>query len=118
MALHTVDFRVKGKVQRVYFREFTKDLAQRHSIVGWVKNESVSTLALRIDHPNVICAHSCASRHCIQSGDVIGTAQGSPEALEKLYVILIIKAPSPPADLSLQQGGTTSGPSTGQRHWR
>ncbi|KAI0740695.1 acylphosphatase isozyme Ch1 [Earliella scabrosa] len=57
MALHTVDFRVKGKVQRVYFREFTKDLAQRHSIVGWVKNES--------------------------SGDVIGTAQGSPEALEK-----------------------------------
>ena len=49
MALHTVDFRVKGKVQRVYFREFTKDLAQRHSIVGWVKNESVSTLALGID---------------------------------------------------------------------
>ncbi|KAI0753437.1 Acylphosphatase-like domain-containing protein [Daedaleopsis nitida] len=57
MSIRTVDYRVKGKVQGVYFRVFAKDLAQQHGIVGWVRND--------------------------QSGDVIGTAQGSAEALEK-----------------------------------
>ncbi|KAI0800321.1 Acylphosphatase-like domain-containing protein [Fomes fomentarius] len=57
MTLHTVDYQVKGKVQGVFFRVFTKNLAQELGIVGWVKNDP--------------------------SGDVIGTAQGKPEALEK-----------------------------------
>ncbi|RPD57378.1 Acylphosphatase-domain-containing protein [Lentinus tigrinus ALCF2SS1-6] len=58
MTFHTVDYRVKGKVQGVFFRAFTKDRAQQHGLVGWVKNEP--------------------------SGDVVGTAQGRREALEKL----------------------------------
>ncbi|RPD72047.1 acylphosphatase isozyme Ch1 [Lentinus tigrinus ALCF2SS1-7] len=61
MTFHTVDYRVKGKVQGVFFRAFTKDRAQQHGLVGWVKNEP--------------------------SGDVVGTAQGRREALEKFLLI-------------------------------
>lgn len=43
MSLRTVDYRVKGKVQGVYFRVFARDLAQQHGIVGWVKNDQVCT---------------------------------------------------------------------------
>ncbi|KAM5544979.1 hypothetical protein V8D89_001090 [Ganoderma adspersum] len=57
MALRTVDYRVKGKVQGVFFRVFARSTAQGLGVVGWVKNEP--------------------------SGDVIGTAQGGEEALEK-----------------------------------
>ncbi|KAI0692419.1 acylphosphatase isozyme Ch1 [Cerioporus squamosus] len=57
MSFRTVDYRVKGKVQGVFFRAFARDLAQQHGVVGWVKNDP--------------------------SGDVVGTAQGRPEALEK-----------------------------------
>ena len=45
MSIHTIDFRVKGKVQGVSFRVFTRDLAQQHGLVGWVKNEPVSVPA-------------------------------------------------------------------------
>ncbi|KAI0827678.1 acylphosphatase isozyme Ch1 [Trametes gibbosa] len=57
MAYRTIDFRVKGKVQGVFFRVFTKDTAQQLGLVGWVKNE--------------------------QTGDVVGTAQGEEGALAK-----------------------------------
>ncbi|KAH9856744.1 acylphosphatase isozyme Ch1 [Lenzites betulinus] len=57
MAYRTIDFRVKGKVQGVYFRVFTKDTAQELGLVGWVKNEP--------------------------TGDVVGTAQGDEGALAK-----------------------------------
>ncbi|KAI0764374.1 acylphosphatase isozyme Ch1 [Trametes elegans] len=57
MAYRTVDFRVKGKVQGVFFRVFARDTAQQLGVVGWVKNEP--------------------------GGDVIGTAQGKEDALEK-----------------------------------
>ncbi|KAI1788308.1 acylphosphatase isozyme Ch1 [Ganoderma leucocontextum] len=56
MAFRTVDYRVKGKVQGVFFRVFARNTAQGLGVVGWVKNEP--------------------------SGDVIGTAQGREEALE------------------------------------
>lgn len=45
MSIHTIDFRVQGKVQGVSFRVFTRDLAQQHGLVGWVKNEPVSVPA-------------------------------------------------------------------------
>ncbi|KAI8978221.1 acylphosphatase isozyme Ch1 [Trametes punicea] len=57
MTLRTVDFRVKGKVQGVFFRVFARDTAQQLGVVGWVKNDP--------------------------GGDVIGTAQGEEEALAK-----------------------------------
>ncbi|KAI0629707.1 Acylphosphatase-like domain-containing protein [Trametes polyzona] len=57
MAYRTVDFRVKGKVQGVFFRVFARDTAQQLGVVGWVKNDPC--------------------------GDVIGTAQGEEEALAK-----------------------------------
>ncbi|KAI0366714.1 acylphosphatase isozyme Ch1 [Pilatotrama ljubarskyi] len=57
MAYKSVDFRVKGKVQGVFFRAFARDNAQQLGVVGWVKNDP--------------------------GGDVIGTAQGKEEALEK-----------------------------------
>lgn len=41
MTYQTVDFLVKGKVQGVYFRVFTRDAAQRLGVVGWVKNDPV-----------------------------------------------------------------------------
>ncbi|KAI0333330.1 acylphosphatase isozyme Ch1 [Cubamyces sp. BRFM 1775] len=57
MACRTVDFRVKGKVQGVFFRVFARDTAQQLGVVGWVKNDP--------------------------GGDVVGTAQGEEEALAK-----------------------------------
>ena len=42
MALRTIDYRIKGKVQGVYFRAFVRSTAQELGIVGWVKNEPVS----------------------------------------------------------------------------
>ncbi|EIW54019.1 uncharacterized protein TRAVEDRAFT_132453 [Trametes versicolor FP-101664 SS1] len=57
MTYQTVDFLVKGKVQGVYFRVFTRDAAQRLGVVGWVKNDPC--------------------------GDVVGTAQGEESALAK-----------------------------------
>ncbi|KAI0667112.1 acylphosphatase isozyme Ch1 [Trametes maxima] len=57
MAYRTVDFRVKGKVQGVFFRVFARDTAQQLGVVGWVKNDP--------------------------AGDVIGTAQGKEDALAK-----------------------------------
>ncbi len=45
MTLYTIDYRVKGKVQGVFFRVFVKDLAQELRIVGWVKNDPVSLFA-------------------------------------------------------------------------
>ena len=41
MALHTLDYRVKGKVQGVFFRVFARSTAQGLGVVGWVKNEPV-----------------------------------------------------------------------------
>ena len=38
LILKTIDFRVKGKVQGVFFRVFTRDTALNLGLVGWVKN--------------------------------------------------------------------------------
>ncbi|EJF57150.1 acylphosphatase isozyme Ch1 [Dichomitus squalens] len=57
MSYRTVDFRVKGKVQGVFFRVFAKNAAQELGVVGWVKNDP--------------------------GGDVLGTAQGLEESLNK-----------------------------------
>lgn len=80
MTLKTVDFRVKGKVQGVFFRVFTRDTAQQLGVVGWVKNDPVCVL-----HPS-FCV-SLTEIAMVQGGDVIGTAQGDEEALAKLYAL-------------------------------
>ncbi len=61
MALHTVDYRVKGKVQGVFFRVFARSTAQDLGVVGWVKNEPVGQI---VDtHKNVACSpHSLPSQ--------------------------------------------------------
>lgn len=56
--LISVDFEVSGKVQGVCFRAFTREMAKKHRLVGWVKN----TL----------------------SGTVVGKIQGPPEKVEQL----------------------------------
>ncbi|KAL5264295.1 hypothetical protein ACHWQZ_G005410 [Mnemiopsis leidyi] len=38
-ALRSVDFKVFGRVQGVFFRKHTKDQADKLKIVGWCKNE-------------------------------------------------------------------------------
>ena len=43
MSFRTVDFRVKGKVQGVFFRVFAKNTAQELGVVGWVKNDPVGS---------------------------------------------------------------------------
>eukprot|EP00123_Amoebidium_parasiticum_P016959 comp23658_c1_seq3/m.40433 comp23658_c1_seq3/g.40433 ORF comp23658_c1_seq3/g.40433 comp23658_c1_seq3/m.40433 type:complete len:102 (-) comp23658_c1_seq3:33-338(-) len=57
-ALVSVDFEVFGKVQGVFFRKYTVLQAQELCLFGWVKNDP--------------------------SGSVIGTIQGSKEAIEKM----------------------------------
>lgn len=53
-----ISFTVSGKVQGVFFRDFTQQKAKSYSITGFVKNES--------------------------DGTVRGEAQGAADALEKL----------------------------------
>jgi len=53
-----IAFTVHGKVQGVFFRDFTQQKANAYGITGWVKNSS--------------------------NGKVVGEAQGDSEALSKL----------------------------------
>ena len=44
MSLRSVDFKVFGKVQRVFFRKCTKEMADSLGVVGWCKNLPDSTV--------------------------------------------------------------------------
>ncbi|KAI0785819.1 acylphosphatase isozyme Ch1 [Abortiporus biennis] len=57
MAYRSFQYVVSGSVQGVGFRHFTKRMADREGIVGWVKNDS--------------------------SGEVVGIAQGPEHALQR-----------------------------------
>ena len=63
MTLKTVDFRVKGKVQGVFFRVFARDTAQQLGVVGWVKNDPVRALHLLLLHITYRVRHD-AGRRC------------------------------------------------------
>ena len=45
MTLKTMQFTVSGTVQGVGFRQYVKGVARADGIVGWVKNEAVSTIS-------------------------------------------------------------------------
>uniref|UniRef100_A0A914WKP1 Acylphosphatase n=1 Tax=Plectus sambesii TaxID=2011161 RepID=A0A914WKP1_9BILA len=45
MRLITIDFEVFGHVQGVFFRKFTRQTAQKYSIVGWCKNTNHGTVS-------------------------------------------------------------------------
>ena len=57
MAFRTIDYRVKGKVQGVFFRVFARSTAQRLGVVGWVKNEAVSQVLSMHDIREIVYAH-------------------------------------------------------------
>ena len=44
MSYRAFKFIVSGKVQGVYYRAFTKDIAHDTGVVGWVANDKVSVV--------------------------------------------------------------------------
>lgn len=42
-------FRVKGKVQGVYFRKSTAEMANKAGLLGWVQNEDDGSVLLEVE---------------------------------------------------------------------
>lgn len=47
----SVNYKVFGRVQGVFFRRDTKATADQHGLVGWVRNESDGTVAGVVQGP-------------------------------------------------------------------
>ncbi|TFY59651.1 hypothetical protein EVJ58_g5649 [Rhodofomes roseus] len=62
MSYRAFSFIVSGKVQGVFYRAFTKDIAHDTGVVGWVANDT--------------------------TGHVVGEAQGSEGALDRFKKVL------------------------------
>ncbi|KAJ3480831.1 hypothetical protein NLI96_g8080 [Meripilus lineatus] len=62
MSISSFEYVVRGTVQGVGFRVFTRRIAEREGIVGWVKNDRL--------------------------GDVVGVAQGTEAALSRFKTAL------------------------------
>lgn len=75
MSLRTIDYRVKGKVQGVFFRVFVRGTAQELGIVGWVRNEPVRPLLINTYEPALTCILEGWRRSWHGSGDGRGTDQ-------------------------------------------
>ena len=43
---------VHGRVQGVFFRASTRDLADRHDLVGWVRNDPGGTVTVHLEGPS------------------------------------------------------------------
>ena len=42
--LYSVEWTVEGRVQRVFFRKHTAEVAEAHGITGWVRNTATGTV--------------------------------------------------------------------------
>lgn len=43
---------VHGRVQGVFFRASTRDLAARHDVAGWVRNDPGGTVTVHLEGPS------------------------------------------------------------------
>lgn len=48
--LSSIEVRIKGKVQGVFFRDFIKSFCDKHKIVGYVRNEKDKSLFIHAEH--------------------------------------------------------------------
>ncbi|PYZ94946.1 acylphosphatase [Salipaludibacillus keqinensis] len=55
--------KVKGKVQGVGFRKYTKKVARKYSIVGWVRNVNDGTVEAEIQGENEDVDHVIKALH-------------------------------------------------------
>jgi len=46
---------IKGKVQGVFFRKCTKEMAEKLGITGWVKNEENGDVTVSIEGEESVC---------------------------------------------------------------
>ncbi|MDO8885422.1 acylphosphatase [Candidatus Oleimmundimicrobium sp.] len=49
MAKVCVYVKVTGKVQGVYFRSYTKEIAENNKVIGWVKNASDGSVKMILE---------------------------------------------------------------------
>lgn len=78
MSYRAFKFIVSGRVQDVNYRAFAKGIAHDAGVVGWIANDTVSAPSHR---QSSVCAHPLTH----QTGQVVGEAQGSEGALDRLY---------------------------------
>ncbi|HYF24950.1 MAG TPA: acylphosphatase [Baekduia sp.] len=51
------DVVVHGRVQGVFFRAFVQEVAQRHGVAGWARNQPAGTVEVRLEgEPRAVAA--------------------------------------------------------------